>query len=283
MKKLNITKTKILITGTIFIFTASLLVAVNNSTGKVTAIASGCSSSRPTAIRGSIKAYGGDYNNWSTKAFIGIDLLNSNKKKVGPAGNRKTTSGYSHTITVNPSLSQPGSATVLDQTYGLCVSSKVKTAWIEVYPKDENGATNYTYLGGAADHNRKVKAGVINNFPMRLPTSFTYNGNTGDVNGYVRYKNKAINPSNLKFRAFPYLAGSACGVQGFSASASKLTSGGSKNYYKIINLAAGQCGSAKQRYRITATCTNKCGASKRTILKYVYVAKGARPRVDFKF
>lgn len=255
------------------------------------AVAPGCSTSRPTAITGTIKGYSGIYNNWSVNVMVGIDLLNSSNQKVDLNGN-VTSSGYSYTDHVNPSLAPPGSASVLDQTFGaklsdgngvLCVSSKVKTAWFELYPKDQAGITDKTYFGGANDQNMVVKPGVTNTYALRLPSSDANGGNTGDVNGYASRNGQALNPSNLSFRIFPVNVGAACGVQGFSAGANTIGAGTTKNYYKIIHIVGGQCGVKTQQYKIIASCKNQCGVSNKTITKYVYVADGSRPRIDFSF
>lgn len=259
----------------------------------VKAIAAGCISGRPTAITGTVKGYLGDYDNYSVNVQVGFDLLDAYNHKIDIYGNR-IGAGYSYSDHVNPDLVPPGSATVLDQTFGrkvekgngpLCVSSKVKSVWFELYPKDDNGVTDKTHYGGANDQKMPVKSSVTNSFTLRLPTSGDYGGNTGDVNGYASYNGVAINPSNLKFTAFPIVSGTSCGVQGFSAAADTetMTGDGTKTYYLLKNLAAGQCGQTSQRYKIRATCISVCGGSSRTIERFADIIKDKRPRKDFVF
>lgn len=251
------------------------------------AVAPGCTSSKPTAITGTVRGYWGDYNNWSVNVLVGIDLLDASNNKVEVNG---INDGYSYVDKVNPDLAPPGSSSVLDQTVGkngstavLCVPSKVKTAWFELYPKDEHGATDKTYFGGANDQKMTVKANTTNRYTLRLPTAFTSGGNTGDVNGYANDNGHAISPSNLQVRVFPVNVGSTCGVQGFSAAADYKSSSSTSTYYKSLNIAAGQCGAASQKYKVIATCKSQCGTSSKSITKYINVVEGKRPRVDFSF
>lgn len=267
---------------------ASLIYKTNNT---VDAKAAGCSTARPTAISGTIRGFSGEYHNWSVNVLIGIDLLNSSNQKVDVNGN-VTTAGYSYTDKVNPNLTPPGSASVLDQTFGansadgngvLCVSSKVKTAWFELYPKKVSGSTDKTYYGGANDQRMAVKANSLNTYNLRLPTSRSHGGNTGNINGYLSYKKHGINPSNIQLRVFPVSTGTACGVQGFSAGADTNDQGSSKNYYKILNIAGGQCNAKNQKYKLIATCKSVCGSTSKTLTKYVYVENSGNPRVDVSF
>jgi len=257
-------------------------------------VAPGCTASRPTAIGGAIYGYGGSYNSWSVDALVGMDFANSSGQKVDIDGNVITAAGYSYVDNVNPTLGQPGAPSGYDRTFGtngsagnLCVSSSIVTAFFEVYPKDTTGRTDKTYYGEAADQWDAVTPGGTNAFTLRIPTGHDYGGNTGDVNGYVTYQGHKVDPSKLTFRAWPNDHGSACGVQGFSASADAVGYSGSLDatYYDIRFLAGGQCGAASQSYRVYVYCAEVCGSVGSVIKEAtpVWVADGARPRVDFAF
>lgn len=258
------------------------------------AVAPGCTTSRPTSIGGSIYGYGGSYNNWSVNALVGMDLTNSSNQKVDIDGRVITTATYSYVDGVNPTLAQPGAPSGYDRTFGengstkaLCVSSKVVNAFFEVYPKDPGGKTNKTYYGEAADQWDPVTPGATNSFVLRLPTGHDYGGNTGDVNGYVTYQGHKVDPARLTFRAWPNDHGTACGVQGFTASADSVGYSGSLDatYYDIRFLAGGQCYAASQSYRVYVYCAAVCGSTGSVTREAtpVWVANGARPRVDFAF
>jgi hypothetical protein len=276
---------------TIVLITNGLIILPANSATE--AIAPGCTASRPTAIGGTIYGYGGSYNNWSVNAVVGMDFTNSSNQKVNIDGVR-TTAPYSYVDTVNPTLGQPGAPSGYDRTFGqkgstrrLCVSSKIVTAFFEVYPKNTSGTTDKTYFGEAADQWDAVTPGATNTFTLRIPTGHDHGGNTGDINGYVTYQGHKVDPSKLTFRAWPNDHGSACGVQGFSAHADVVRYSTSRDatYYNIRFLAGGQCYAASQSYRVYVYCAAVCGSTGRVIRKAtpVWVANGARPRVDFAF
>ncbi len=284
-------KTRLLI-ATVLAFIGTILSPALSQSAY--AVAPGCSSGRPTAITGTVTGYGGDYHSWSVNVLVGMDLSNSAGQKLKPDGSSISGGTYSYTDAVNPNLAPPGAPSGQDRTFGasladgngvLCVASSITKAWFELYPKNTSGVTQKTYFGGANDQQMPVKPGTTNTYGLRLPTAHDHGGNTGDVNGYVSYQQHSVNPSNLKFRAFPYQGGTACGVQGFSAGADSVgvSSGAGATYYLIKNLAGGQCGASTQPYKISVSCTSVCGASSRTITYIVEVANGARPRKDFKF
>lgn len=289
MKKLKIKKAK-LFTYAVVLLVLIGIVSWYLPSQRAVAAAPGCSSSRPTAITGSVVAYGGSYNNWSVNVLVGMDLHNAKGQKVNPAGG-VIAGGYSATDAVNPTLAPPGAASGHDRTFGanastgvLCVSSSVTRAYFEVYPKTTGGITQKTYYGGANDQNMVVKPGATNRYSLRIPTSRTYSGNTGNINGYVNYRGKGISAGNLRFRVFPTSFGTACGVQGFSAGADYVGTPTSKNtFYRISNIAGGQCGAAHQTYNMTVSCINNaCGGNKSKMIS-VRVANGKTPRVDVGF
>ncbi len=287
----------------IFLLNLSILISIAISLGSIyhkqgvvyAAVAPGCSASRPTAITGSITAYGGDYHSWTVNVLIGIDLHNSSGAKVKPDGSTLSGSPYSYVEKVNVSLAPPGLPSGGERTYGanqadgngvLCVASSVKEAWFELYPKDEDGHTVKTYYGGANDQRMPLASGTTNKINLRLPVSHAYNGNTGDINGFVKYAGNPINPGNLKFRVFPTTPGTSCGVQGFSAGADKnvINNDFHANYYLIKNIAGGQCGASTQTYKLIVSCINSaCGSGTKSITRDVKVGNGARPRVDIRF
>jgi hypothetical protein len=289
--KKPIARTLVLLSfATTMVLASSLIVLPARS---AVAIAPGCTASRPTAIGGTIYGYGGRYNNWSVSVLVGMDLWNSSRQKVDIDG-KPTTKPYSYDDRVNPTLGQPGAPSGHDRTFGerlstrrVCVSSKIMTAFFEVYPKDTHGETDKTYFGEAADQWHAVRPGATNSFTLRIPTGHDHGGNTGDVNGYVTYQGHRVDPSRLTFRAWPNDRGSACGVQGFSAHADVKTYSSSRDatYYNIRFLAGGQCHAASQSYRVYVYCDAVCGSAGRVIKQAspVRVANGARPRVDFAF
>src|SRR5262245_48536655 len=70
-------------------------------------IAPGCSSARPTALKGAITAHGGDFHDYSVDVLIGMDFHNSAGSKIKIDGTAAG-SGYSYTDAVNPDLSAQG-------------------------------------------------------------------------------------------------------------------------------------------------------------------------------
>ncbi len=284
----NLDRSKVL--GSALLISLFLVGFINHGFSKA---ASGCPGSRPTAITGTVVGYGGTYNNWTVDVLVGIDLLNGSNQKVNPDGSILNSGAYSATDAVNPNLVPPGASSGPDRTFGannssgvLCVSSSVKTAWFELYPKDQHGVTDKRFFGGANDQRMPITANSTNTFGLRLPTANSSGGNTGDINGYVKYNNHSISSSNLRFRVFPTDPGTACGVQGFSAGADTvgISSSMGATYYLVKNLAGGQCNAARQDYKITTTCINSaCGSSSKSITVIVRVANGTRPRVDFNF
>jgi hypothetical protein len=148
----------------------------------VISIAPGCTAEKPTSIGGTIYGYGGDYNNWSVSVVIGMDLHNSSNQKVWPNGSLNKEAKYSAEDRVNKTLAQPGAPSGYDRTFGeqgstrrLCVSSKIVTAFFEVYPK--TGAdTDKTYFGEAADQWHIVRPGATNTFTLRIPTGHDHGG-----------------------------------------------------------------------------------------------------------
>ena len=255
------------------------------------AVASGCSASRPTSIGGAFTAYGGRFEGWTVDAVVGMDFLNSAGQRVNIDGGAPG-AGYSIMTYLNRGMAEPGKATDGRRHWGdpnvdrpLCISSKITTVYLEVYPHNSKDQTSKIYFGGSSDQNRKIRVGQTNTYDLRLPTNYQYGGNTGNINGYVSYKGRPISASNLVFRAWSHDAGTVCGVQGFSASAEQIhTSGdGKSTYYVIPNLAGGQCGQSSQLYREIVTCKNVCGASSVAKTVWVSVSKGKQPRQDIHF
>lgn len=263
------------------------------------AYAPGCNATYPTAIGGPIYGYGGTYNNWSVRVQVGIDLANSAGQKVDVDGTVITdpTRGYSAIDWVNPTLTQPGAASGYERQWGkdasndyLCVSSKVVTAFFEIYPKSTNPAngqyvTDKTYYGMSIEQHNPVTAGATNTYTLRIPTADAYGGNTGDLNGYITYQGQRVDPASLTFRVWPNQTGPTCGVQGGAFSADELAYSQSLNatYYNVKHLAGGQCGAASQSYDLEVRCANVCGGT--LVKRYVTVsiADGTRPRVDVAF
>jgi hypothetical protein len=289
-KKLNKRTLVLLSFATTLVLASGLVVLPAKS---AVAIAPGCTASQPTAIGGTIYGYGGSYNNWSVNVVIGMDFHNSSNQKVWPNGSINNKPDYSSVDTVNPTLEQPGAPSGFDRTFGqqgstqkLCVSSKIVTAFFEIYPKNTHGITDKTYFGQAADQWLAVRPGATNTFTLRIPTGHDHGGNTGDVNGYVTYRGHKVDPSKLTFRAWPNDHGSACGVQGFSGRADTVNYSSSRDatYYNIRFLAGGQCYATSQSYSVHVYCDLVCGSAvARKTVSPVRVANGARPRVDFAF
>lgn len=260
------------------------------SAGTAFAVAPGCTSTRPTAIGGALYGYPDDY---SLDALVGMDLANSSNQKVDIDGNVITVASYSYVDRVNPTLPASGQPSGGDRTWGqngttgyLCVSAAVVTGFFEVYPKDPDGTTDKVRYGEAADQWDPISPGAVNTYDLRLPLRHDLGGNTGDINGYITYGGHRVDPSAIVMRVWPNDQGTACGVQGFSTSADSVGYSGSLDatYYLIRALAGGQCWADSQSYRVYAYCYTVCGASRRTIEHTpVYVANGARPRVDFAF
>lgn len=288
-----ITKSKKVITTPLITIVLSVILAAGCfavfPAAKTDAAAPGCSASRPTAITGSVYGFAGDYNNWSVNVLIGMDLLNSSGQKVSPSG-AKTGSGYSYVDTVNPHLAPPGSSSGFKEvgTTGggvLCVASNVKTAWFELYPKNQSGQTDKTYFGGANYQRAAVQPGATNTFHLRLPTSHAHGGNTGDINGYITYHSHSVNPSDLKFEVFPTVPASSCGVHGFSAGADVIGVSASRDatYYLVKNMAGGQCNASTQTYKVTVNCLNGACGSEKSKTQAVKVGNGSRPNLSFGF
>jgi hypothetical protein len=232
-------------------------------------VAPGCTSDRPTSIGGAIYGYGGQFNNWTINAMVGIDLTDANGVKVNPDGSRYTGKSYPALDYVNPNLAQPGEASGGERTWGrsggdgpLCLSSNVKTVWLETYPKSTDGTTDKTYFGGDQFHGWSVTPGAANSYSLRLPTNDAHGGNTGGVNGYITQGGHKVNvgttagTKKVTIRAWSNQG--SCGVFGFSAAADAFGPSGSldADYYRMDNLAGGQCGAASEAYRlIVSICT----------------------------
>lgn len=201
---------------------ALLAFTLTSGTTPADAIA-GCPSSRPTAIQGSIVAFGGQFDRWSVNALVGVDLRNANGQKLNVDGSIRPQSTYSATDRINPSLPAPGAPLGYERTWGsgndtgpLCVSTRVRSAFIEVYPKNTNGNTDSDHFGLASAHGMAIAPNQVNDIGLRLPTSYTYGGNTGDYNGFITYRGQAIPTGDLNIRTWPTDSGSACGVQGLA-------------------------------------------------------------------
>jgi hypothetical protein len=279
------------------------LVLINHTpAASAASIAPGCTAARPIKIGGTIRGFGGQFNNWSVNAQVSVDLKASGSSQKVDVDGLPTSAGYSYYEYINPTLQPPGAASGYQTTYGdhgtyatktttsgtatgpLCVSTKVKSAWFEVYSKDPTRNTEFTYYGGAAEQSIPVKVGMAP-FGLRLPTADEYGGNTGDVNGYISYKSKPIPTANLIIRAWPTRPGTDCGVQGFAASGtSGVSTSQNATYYLIKHLAGGQCNADTQTYAIHITCKAPyCGPVDIPQVKNVSVKDGSKPRLDFKF
>ena len=262
---------------------------------------------RPTAIGGPIYGFGGNYNNWSIQAQVGMDLSGDDLKKRTVSGGYLTTTNdatgsnlatYSHSDYVNRGLGQPGAASGYERTWGLegstgylCVHSSITKAFFEIYPKinDANGdqITDKRYYGQSVEQHYTITPGATNTITLRLPTGDPYGGNTGDLNGYITYQGHRVDPAALtSFRVWPNDIGPTCGVQGgaFSASTVAYSNSLDATYYNITYLAGGQCGATSQSYDLTVKCVNVCGAASVTkAVRGINIADGTRPRVDIAF
>jgi len=233
------------------------------------AVAPSCTADRPTSLGGALYGYGGQFNNWTINALVGIDLIDANGNRVNPDGSPHPANGYPALDFVNPNLAQPGMAGGGERTWGsnsgdgpLCVSSSVKTVFLETYPKSPGGTTDKTYFGGSQHHGWVVSPGVANSYTLRLLTNDEYGGNTGGVNGYITQGGHKVNvgttagTKSVTIRAWSHEG--SCGVFGFSASADVFGPSGSldADYYRVDHLAGGQCRAATQTYDLhVSICT----------------------------
>lgn len=232
-------------------------------------VAPGCTASEPTSIGGDFYGYGGQFNNWTVNAMVGIDLVDASGTRVNPDGSVYQGSSYPALDFVNPTLAEPGTPTGGERTWGrnggdgpLCVSTKIATAWLEVYPKSSDGSTDKTYFGGSQHHAWAITPGQANSYTLRLPTNNAHGGNTGGVNGYITEGGHKVLLGNTagtkRVTVRAWSNEGSCGVFGFSASADVFGPSASldADYYRMDNLAGGQCGAASQAYRlIVSICT----------------------------
>jgi hypothetical protein len=254
------------------------------------AAAPGCTSARPTSIGGAIYGYP---DNRSVNVLIGIDLQNADRKKVDRDGNPSTSGTYLYRERINPTISADGSDDkTLTRTWGdpgtngvFCLSSKVKYAYLEVYPQNSKNVTTKTRYGAAAHHAQPLTAGARHDIVLRVPLRRDFPGGiTGYLNGYLSYQGKSIPPSQItRMRAFPRRAGFECGIEGFSANVDQIAVSTSRpaTYYKLDHLAGGRCGQATQLYNIHMDCT--CGGVKRTVVKIVEIGTGRGTGLNVSF
>ena len=254
------------------------------------AAAPGCTAARPTSIGGAIYGYP---DNRSVNVLIGIDLQDANRKKVDRDGAVSTSGTYLYRERINAGISADGSDDKsLTRTWGdpsttgvFCVSSKVKYAYMEVYPQNSSNVTTKTRYGAAAHHAQVLTAGAKHDIALRTPLRRDFPGGiTGYLNGYLSYQGKAVEPSQItRARVFPRRAGSECGIEGFTANADQLTKSSSRpaTYYRLDHLAGGRCGQATQLYNVFLDCT--CGGVKRTVVKIVEIASGKGTGLNVSF
>lgn len=248
------------------------------------AVASGCTSAKPTRIGGSIHGYP---DNRAVNALIGLDLKAAGKT-VNADGTARTTSGYGVVQRVNQTLSATGSSTSGTKNWGACVAGNVDQVFIEVYPQNPELRTDRTRYGGVAHYRQSISSGVSNSVLLRLPVRYEAGSTaTGSVNGYITYNGHRVDPAKItRVRAFSTGSGTDCGIEGFQANADQLAYSGSLDatYYKLGVLASGRCGAATQRYQITVECTDVCGqAGRRALQRYADVAAGKGVRIDMAF
>ena len=237
------------------------------------AVAPGCTTSRPTSLGGPI--YGVDDR--SLNALVGIDLLDAQGKRVDRDGRLISTPGYHYRERINPTIPAEGSTEAgLTRSWGdpatsgaFCVSSRVARVYLEVYPQNDArySATTKTRYASAAHHAQQLRAGTKHDVLLRLPLVRSLGGQVGYVAGYVTYRGAAVNPANLVVRVFPRSAGSACGIEGFSAAPDQAFVTGARTRYVSDHIAGGRCGAASQTYDVRITC--RCGGTsllKRTLL-----------------
>jgi len=258
----------------------------------VEAVAPGCDSRYPTFVGGPIY---GDPDNRSLNAMIGVDHADASGRKVDAHGilcgqpGHQCCGGYSWCEWINRTIPPEGSPdTSLKRTWGRCVTSEVTQVFIEIYPKDQTGATNKSRYGAAAHYHQPVTVDGNNDaILLRLPLTYEAgHGNTGSVNGYITYHGHRIPPEHLtRIRAFTTGRGPQCGVEGFSAAPDAKAYSRSRDatYYRISSLAGGRCGADSQRYTLYVDCEDFCGGGTKTLQQSVDISKGTRRRVDFAF
>lgn len=254
------------------------------------AAAAGCDAAHPTRIAGTIHGYP---DNRALDALIGVDAVDAAGNHIDRDGLRRDQGGhfcggYGWCFTVNPTLGAEGSDDpAATRTWGDgaggCASSLVTEVFIEVYPKNAGGHTDFARYGEAAHYYQPITAGGDNQVGLRLPLRDELGGNTGYVNGYITLNGGAVpDPaSNLVIRAFTLGRGPECGVEGFAASAEVLgtSSSGVATYYRTPPLAGGRCGAATQSYSLQVTC--RCTGVRQT--RNIDIADGRGIRVDFGF
>jgi hypothetical protein len=264
-------------------------VVLSGPVAPIARAAPGCPASQPTFVGGRIE---GHTDRHAVNAFIGVNHKDSAGRRVDVNGRPcdqggSCGPGYAWTEAVNPSLSPGGSTSpTADRSWGRCVGRGVALVTVEIYPKSPSGVTDKSRYGSAAHFNQRVTAGGTNSILLRLPVTYAAaGGNTGAVNGYLRWYGTAVPPRYVtRMRAFPVTNGPVCGVEGFSASADVLATGASgATYYRLDHLAAGQCGAPRQRYVIQADCRTFCGTSVRSLRRYADVVRGRGTRLDLSF
>lgn len=267
--------------------------------GQAQAVASGCTSARPTAIGGGIYGYP---DNRSLNALIGVNLKDG-AQKVYADGTVNPTAGYAYSEHVNRTLGADGTTatTGYERVWGdpaavdeyLCVAANIDMVYIELSPKNENGVTDKLRYGEASHFKQPITPGITNTINLRLPLRDELGGNTGYVNGYITYNGRPVpdplvpnDPNRIStVRVWPSTASSGpqCGVEGYAGFADNLglSSNGIQTYYRVNALAGPRCGAATQDYVLYVYCT--CGGVTTLKTHDFGVVDGAGDRIDFAF
>lgn len=254
-----------------------------------TQIAAGCDAAHPTFIGGTIEGYP---DSRAVNALIGIDMIDATGQRVDTDGRHGSDpqshfcGGYGFCGSTNHTLGPQGSTDPnLDKRWGSCVAASVQQVFVEAYPKDSTGKTNFARYGAAANYYEPITAGTTNLIAMRLPVTWeSAQGPTGWVNGYITFAgHKVPTAAVTRVRAFTHGRGPECGVEGFSASATDLGPSASLDatFYKISYLAGGRCGATSQSYTVYVDCT--CGGRVLTQSRVINITSGRGIRVDFAF
>ena len=88
-----------------------------------------------------------------------------------------TSSGYSWTVRVNSSLppdgsTDPGARRDWNDPVNGCVSSRVTQVFLEIYPKNSAGVTDFVRYGEASHYYQPITVGADNQILLRLPATW---------------------------------------------------------------------------------------------------------------